>query len=152
MANHKGRPKGETARTQKMRELWLKARDEEIIIECDSKAAAVLIRFQLYNAVKVAREVPESHPELAAAVEIVQISLRGEKQNILRIGRSEAAEKLDSVFFQLGITGAGGKVKDSVDLAAAESLKRLQEKLGAEGSVGQEPSAQRSTPYYTRGD
>lgn len=149
MANVKGRPKGETARTQKMRELWLKARDQEIIIECESKAAAVLIRFQLYNAVKVAREVPESHPELAAAVEIVQISLRGEKQNILRIGRSEAAEKLDSVFNQLGITGAGGKVKDAMDLAAADSLRKLQEKMGHE-TLAQDQPATRSTPYYTR--
>lgn len=149
MTNKLGRPKGETARTQKMRELWLRAKDNEVIIECDSKAAAVLIRFQLYNAVKIVRDAPESNPELAAAVEIVQISLRGEGQNILRIGRSEAAEKLDSVFNQLGITGGAGKVKDRVDLAAEESLRKLQEKLG-DGSPDQDSLAPRSTPYYTR--
>jgi hypothetical protein len=133
-----------------MRELWLKARDEEIIIECDSKAAAVLIRFQLYNAVKVVREAPESNPELAAAVEIVQISLRGEGQNVLRIGRSEAAEKLDSIFNQLGITGVKGKVKDALDIAAEESLKKLQQTLGEAQELAAAPTSGRVTPYYTR--
>lgn len=150
MANKQGRPKGETARTQKMRELWLKARDEEIIIECASKAAAVLIRFQLYNAVKIAREQPEVHPELAAAVEVVQISLRGEGQNILRIGRSEAAEKLDSVFKTLGITGTRGKVKDALDLAAEESLKKLQQNLAEVQEPAATTTGARVTPYYTR--
>lgn len=150
MANPQGRPKGETPRTRKMRELWLRAKDEEIIIECDSKAAAVLIRFQLYNAVKVVREAPELNPELASAVEVVQISLRGEEENVLRIGRSEAAETLDSVFSRLKITGAAGKVKDSIELAMEESLRKLQEKLEEDEKVGQEPQGPRVTPYYTR--
>lgn len=137
-----------TDRVLKLQGLWLRAAQEDVVIPCADKASAVLVRFQLYNAVRAVRKQPELNPELASAIEVVQVSLQGACENEVLIGRSRAAMALDATLAALGITGKESTTKDALDLAAEESLRKLTGLLGSEPSPQSlEPS---HLPYPTR--
>jgi hypothetical protein len=120
-----------TDRANKLRELWLRAQHEDIVVPCPTKSAAITLRFQFYNAVRAVRLKPELSPQLAKVLDLVQIQLRavdppdGSGTWELRIGQSGAADALDEVCAKLGVTGKGVQVSDPVALAAEESLRRL---------------------------
>lgn len=135
-----------TERVQKLQGLWLRAAHEDVKIPCANKASAVLVRFQLYNAVRSVRKQPELNPELASAIEVVQVSLQGEDEATVVIGRSQAAMALDATFAALGITGKETATKDALDLAAEESLKRLTGLIDVETAVDPQPAS----PYPLR--
>lgn len=138
-------------RILKLQSLWLHAAKADVSIPCVDKASAVLVRFQLYNAVRAVRKQPELNPELAAAVEVVQVSLRGEGENEVWIGRSHAASALDATFSALGITGQGLATKDALDLAAEESLRKLTGLIGEESAAEPAQAPVHGYPIRNRG-
>lgn len=149
--NPPGRPAKPTQRTLQLQELWLRGAQERVEIPCGTKAAAVAVRFQLYNAVRVVRADPGANPELAEVVAETQVSFLPDDPTTLVIERSRATQALNAVFAALGVTGAVPETKTEEDVAMDASLEKLRAMLDAGGSPG--TSAEdipRTTPYYTR--
>lgn len=145
-------PRKPSRRTLQLQELWLKALSAPIEIPCGDKSSAMNVRFQLYNAVKAVRANPVLNPDLAAAVEELQISVIGDGKDTIRIGRSPAASVLGDAFSKLGITGNAAGTQDETDLEAKASAQRALEMLkDLEPVKDQMPApGTRVTPYYTR--
>lgn len=156
--NPRGRPARQTVRTKQLQELWQRAWNAPVEIPCESKAAAVSVRFQLYNSVKALRGNPDLNPELAEIVEGVQVSLTGDDSATVVLKRSEATRALNNVFTALKVTGDAVKTKTEEDLEIDASLTRLQELLKEQGTPpvregetdDPAPRPARVTPYYTR--
>lgn len=140
--------KKQSPRTAKLQSIWLAAKTSPVVINCGTGAQAVLLRFQLYNAVKAVRDNPTLNPELAEAVECTQISLGGENKEILTVGQSQISILLDKTLEQLGIAELP-QVPDEVDLEAKASEERMRRLL--EGGNLEEALATRRNPYNTRG-
>lgn len=135
-AAKKGRPARDTERTLRLREMWIKASREPLVIQTPTPGDAVNLRFTLYNAVKKIRDRPEYNEALAEVLEVVQVKIvdgdAGEKCAV-RLGKSAAIEALDRTFELLGITGKEvPKTKDDVDMAADASLARIQAMMRGE--------------------
>lgn len=140
--------KKQSPRTAKLQSIWLAAKTSPVVINCGTGAQAVLLRFQLYNAVKPIRENPVLNPELAEAIEAAQISLSGENKEILTVGLSQISILLDKTLEQLGIVGLP-QMPDEIDLEAKASEERMRKLL--EGGNLEEAMSPRSNPYNTRG-
>lgn len=136
-----------TARTLRLQGLWLAASKERIEIDCETEGKAIALRFQLYNAVKMIRENPALNPELAEALEVTQVSITGERKQIVTIGVSKVSQILEETFAKLGITGEAVQTQDTIGLEAKASEERLRQLM--EG--GACACAVRSNPYNTRG-
>ena len=134
-----------------MQALWRKAgaSDEDIRVECGTKAAAVKFRFALYSSVRAARAgIGKRDEELETAMANCKVCFDEEDPTVVVI-----TKKIDEgIITQIkGLVGEEGQVKagkSDAEREADAALNRVQELLKAETPEPQAPV--RSTPYYTR--
>ena len=126
MATKQPRIHKETERTKKLRDVWKRASQRDVVFTLPDESSARQLRFQLYNAVRAVRQDPDKSPELASILEVVQVSLEGEANNVLRIGRSKVIAAMDQLFEQLQITGEEvGTIRSQEEVDMMRSLDRL---------------------------
>jgi hypothetical protein len=145
----------------KLQTVWRTAlqRDQPVIIACPTIATARNIRFRLYNAVKSVRDGrAEGDPELVAAVDALQVSLREEPPAVI-VQRKQTLELVDAALSALGIDPASAKTSEELEIeasmrrmaavaaeaAGASPAPRPAEAFGARAPGG-------ANPFFQRGD
>lgn len=121
-----------------MKAVWLKAfKDGEVVLNFPVKADAVRARFMLYNtAKKVKTGKKGQNLDLEDAVEACMISVTSETQFIVR--HKALSPLLQCIGEQLGLDAETLHIEDEVDVAARESLRRMEERLAREAEKEKE--------------
>ncbi len=118
----------------KLQGLWRAAAKREYPLEvpCPTLAVARNLRFALYNAVRAERDQPElADAGLAEALETISLSVEDNPPRLV-LRRKVLMELLDNVISSIPeLTELSG---DAVDLQAADSLRRLEERLKREAA------------------
>lgn len=120
----------------KLQGLWRAAAKREAPLEvpCPTLAVARNLRFALYNAVRAERDQPElADAGLAEALETISLSVEDNPPRLV-LRRKVLMELLDNVLGS--IPELAELSADAVDLQAAESLRRMEERLKRE-AIGQ---------------
>ena len=153
----------------KLQGLWRAAakRESPLEVPCPTLAVARNLRFALYNAVRAERDQPElADAGLAEALETISLSVEDNPPRLV-LRRKVLMELLDSVLSSIPeLAELSG---DAVDLQAADSLRRLEERLkreaasqpsqpshAADGFRGEQSQAAKlesigkPNPFYTR--
>lgn len=125
----------------KLQGLWRAAakRESPLEVPCPTLAVARNLRFALYNAVRAERDQPElADAGLAEALETISLSVEDNPPRLV-LRRKVLMELLDSVISS--IPELAELSVDAVDLQAADSLRRLEERLKREdASQPRQPS------------
>lgn len=118
----------------KLQGLWRAAakRESPLEVPCPTLAVARNLRFALYNAVRAERDQPElADAGLAEALETISLSVEDNPPRLV-LRRKVLIELLDSVISS--IPELAELSVDAVDLQAADSLRRLEERLKREAA------------------
>jgi hypothetical protein len=125
--------------------IWKRAfyTGEPFEIEFKTRAGAVRGRLALYNSVKLAKEDRDPDPVVNQASQSLEIVWKNETTLIMR-------NKMDSDMMQSLVRAMGELPGDQMDSEAAESLRKVQEKLEMEKVGGEVAGAHIPNKFFDR--
>lgn len=135
-----------------LQELWKAAarQGRTLEIPCKTEVAAIRRRFTFYNAVSKVKRNPDLDFELAEAVRKVMIFFKPGDKTTLCLGKKDAPDDLMKLAMSYGVD-VSNLGEDALDREAAESQRRLLEKIAGGGAETSDLAPlTRPNPYYTR--